>query len=72
MKKSSESWACLDWRKDDREHLIDAYKYLKGRHHKDGARLSSLLLSSRTKGNRHKLKHGTFHLNIKKNFLEVV
>lgn len=46
-----------------RGHLINAYKYPKGRHHKDGARLSSVLLSNTTRGDGNKLKHGKFHLN---------
>lgn len=55
-----------------RGHLINAYKYLKGRHHKDGARLSWVLLSNSTRGNGHKLRHVKFHLNNEENFFEAV
>jgi len=48
---------------------VDAYKYLKGVCREDGTRLFSVVLSDRTRGNGHKLKHRKFQLNMKKNFI---
>ena len=43
------------------EDLADMYKYLTG-----GVRLFSIVFSDRARGSGHNLKHGKFHLNIKK------
>jgi len=51
-----------------RGDITNAYKYLKGGCQEDEARLLSVEPSDRTRGNRHKLKHRKFQLNMRKNF----
>jgi len=48
--------------------LINASKYLKGGCQEEGARVFSVVLRDRTRGNRHKLKQRKFRLNMRKNF----
>ena len=51
-----------------RGDLINAYKSVKGGCQEDGAKPFSAVPSNRTRGNRHKLKHRKFRLNMRKNF----
>ncbi|PKU40518.1 hypothetical protein llap_9176 [Limosa lapponica baueri] len=51
-----------------RGDLINAYKYLKGRHQEDGVRLFSVVLRHRVRDNEHKLENRKFHLHMRENF----
>lgn len=53
------------------ENLLHVYKYLKGRHKEEGARLFFFFLvvaSARTRDNGHKVEYRRFHLNTRKHF----
>jgi len=56
--------------KNDDLLLISVYKYLKRGYKEGRARLFSVVLSGRTRGNVHKLKHRWF-LHIRKHFFNV-
>ncbi|GAB0177397.1 hypothetical protein GRJ2_000204900 [Grus japonensis] len=51
-----------------RGDLINTYKYIKSGHLDEETGLFSVVSSDRTRGNRHKLEHRKFHLNMRKNF----
>jgi len=51
-----------------RGDLRNASKYLQGGGQEDGAKLFAVVPSDRTRGNGHKLEHGKFQLNPRKNF----
>ena len=48
--------------------LTDVYKYLMEGNEEESAKLFSVVSNERTRGNRHKLKYVTFHLNTRKHF----
>ena len=47
------------------------YKYLMGENEEKGARLFSVVLTDRTRGNGHKLKHTKFNLKTRIHFFTV-
>jgi len=51
-----------------RGNLINVHKYLQRGCQENATRLFLVVLSNRTRGNGHKLKHRNFHLNMRKNF----
>ena len=54
-----------------REDLTSAYKYLKGGRQVAEARLSSVVLSDRARGNGHSLECRKFHMNVSKKLFTV-
>lgn len=69
MMEGWESQDCSDWKKDPPISMcIDVYRYLNGR---CKARLLPVVSSDRMRGNRHKLGHRRFPLNITKHFFTV-
>lgn len=67
----AESWGCSAWQRGGSGDLIDVYKYLKEGHKEDRARLLPVVLSARTRDNRHKLEHGRSPLNTRRHFSAV-
>ena len=54
-----------------REDLISVDKYLRCGRQREKARLFSAVCGDRTRGNGHKLKHGKFCTNMRRNFFTV-
>lgn len=52
--------------------IINVYKYLKGGREEDGSRLLTAMLTEKMRGNRYKLKHGCFYLDIRKKSFTVM
>lgn len=50
---------------EEKGHLTYVCQYLMGRSKDETARLSSMILSARTRGSWHKLNHKEFHLSTK-------
>lgn len=63
LRRGLESWGC-----SAQGDPISVYKYLQGRCKEGRARLCSVMPSDRAGGNKHKLKHGKFSLNIRTPF----
>lgn len=56
------------WKRADSGGLINVHKYLKGKCRDEGASLSSVVPSDKTRRNGHKLEHRRFPFNIRKPF----
>ena len=54
-----------------RGDLINIYKYLRCGRQREEARLFSVVLEDRTRGNGHKVKHRKFHTDVSNNFFVV-
>ena len=65
------NWVCLALRKEDREDLIQVYKYLWCEGQSGEARLFSAVCGDRTRGNGRKLEHRKSRTNVRKNFFTV-
>ena len=64
MRSSCGSWDCLAWRREDWKGILSMSEVFEGRTSRGRTSRFFLVMSNRMRGNRQKLKHGKFHLNM--------